>query len=347
MMTPVTTYLQGPQVVSPRRIEGMLKAMLPLLLCSANLLAQRSPAPPPPTTPATSSPATSSAPLLPDIRQLLLDVERNEKAFEEKKKDYTYHVHLEEQELDGKGNLKKTKITDSESLSIDGVRVDRVVARDGKPLTPDETKKESERIDKEVARDRERRTKLESKGKETDSNGEEEITASRILELGTFSNPRRIDFHGRPTIIADYTGDPNAKTHNAAEAAFRDLVGVVWVDEQDHVLVRAQGNFIHDYKIGGGLIADIKKDSHFEAEFTKINDEAWLPTVVDGQGKMRFLLVAGFNGRLHLETSDYRKFRATSTIVGSNGVIGPDGKPDGQPMETPATTGSSAPANPK
>jgi hypothetical protein len=279
------------------------------------------------TTPPLKPDDTVEARPLPPIANLLHDVERNEKIAEAQRKDYTYHVHLEEQEFDGKGNLKKTILTDSESLNLRGVRINRVVARDGKPLTPEQAAKENERIDKEIARDTERREKNQSKGESTDSRGDVLITASRILELGTFSNPRRVMLNGRPTIVADYAGDPNAKTRNSAEGVIRDLVGTVWIDEQDRTLVHAQGHFLNDFKIGGGLVADVKKGSSFDAQFIRINDEVWLPGVIDGQGKVRILLVSGFTGRIHLVTSDYRKFRTSATIVSGDAIVRPDGTP--------------------
>jgi hypothetical protein len=306
---------------------------LALLLCftSAAAAAQQSAAPVPG--------ATDSKPL-PAIPQLILDLEQNERVAEAEARDYTYHVHFQQLELDYSGDLKKTTTIDSESLTIDGVRVDRVVARDGKPLTPAEAQKESDHIDKEVAKAKQRRAKLEDKGKATDSRGDEILTASRILELGSFSNPRRVDLDGRPTIVADYAGDPNAKTHSEFEKAFRDLVGTVWIDEQDRILARAQGHFLHDFKIRGGLIVDIKGGSSFEVRYANINHEVWLPVEASGQGKVRFLLFSGFNGRFHLNTSDYRKFHSTSTIIDSNRLIGPNGQPIPDPPPPP-------PNNPK
>jgi hypothetical protein len=310
------------------------------LLASAAAFAQE------PTSSAPDKPSPSAQDL-PPIPQLVLDVESNEKAAEAAARDYTYHVHFQQLELDNSGNLKKTTTTDSESLTIDGVRIDRVVARDGKPLTPKEAQKESDHIDKEVAKAKERRAKLADKGHDTDSHGDEILTASRILELGSFSNPRRVDLDGRPTIVADYNGDPNAKTHTEFEKAFRDLVGTVWIDEQDRTLSRAQGHFLHDFKIGGGLVVDIKGGSSFEVRYAKINHEVWLPIEASGQGKIRFLLFTGFNGRVHLETSDYRKFRSTSTIIQSDRLIGPDGQPiPNPPPPQPPSTPSPQPHQP-
>jgi len=304
---------------------------LALLLCiaSATVSAQQ------PATPADATPPTTQP--FPPTTQLLLDVERNQKASEAANRDYTYHVHIEQQELDHKGEIKKTTTTDSESLTIEGIRVDRIVARDGKPLSDKDAQKESEHIDKEVAKSKERREKRATEGKDTDARGDDLLTVSRILELGTFSNPRRIDLNDRPTIVLDYAGNPNAKTHNEFEKVFRDLLGTAWIDEQDHVLVRGQGHFLHDFKVGGGLVLNIHQGLSFDFTATHITDNIWLPATIDAQGSGRFLLFDGINGRFHLVTSDYRKFRSKSTIIDSNRLIGPDGQPipDPAPPQPP------------
>ena len=141
------------------------------ILCAATLSAsaqqQAQPAQPAGPQSATSAqvdPVPEVSKPLPDIRELLLDVERNQKALEAARRSYTYHVHTEEQELDKHGNLKKTEVTDAQSVRIDGVLINRVLARNGKPLTPEETQKESDRIDKEVAKDKARRTRREEQG---------------------------------------------------------------------------------------------------------------------------------------------------------------------------------------
>jgi hypothetical protein len=305
-----------------------------LFFCTATLtFAQQPVAPLPGDAP---NPATYDRPL-PPMRDLLLAVERNQKAAEAARKDYTYHVHIDEQDLDGKGNLKKTTVIDSESLTIDGVRVNRVTARNGKALTPDELKKENERIDKEVEKDKQRREKEQGKGHDTDTRGDVIIPASRILELGSFTNPRRVDLSGRPTIVTDYAGDPNAKTRNASEGIIRDLVGTVWIDEKDRMLVRAEGHFLNDFKLGGGLLLNIHKGFSFTLQTVNINGEVWLPATVEAQGSARILLFDGVNGRLHLVTSDYRKFHTNSTIVGSSDALGADDQPIPQKPPTPQT----------
>ena len=288
-----------------------------LLLCPIAIAQEQAP----------TAPQTAPAPNLPPIAELLHDVEHNQDAADAAAKDYTYHVHEEQQDLDGKGNLKKTETRDAESFRVDGVLVNRTVAKNGKPLTPDEQKKEADRIDKEVAKQKEHRDKLKVEGKSTDNNGEQVLTLARILQLGTFTNERRVNLNNRPTIAIDYQGDPNAKTKTRFETVFRDIVGTVWVDEQDRTIAQLQGHFVDDFKIAGGLLADVKKGSTFHATFRKINEEAWLPEQFDGEGHIRLLLFVGINGRFKTTTSDYRKYRTTTTLHPTNREVDENGNP--------------------
>jgi hypothetical protein len=267
---------------------------------------------------------------------LLLDVERNQRTAEAIQNTYTYHVHRVQQDMNKDGSVKKTTVTDSDSFSVDGVRVNRVTAVNGKPLSASEAQKESEKVDKEVAKGRDHRAKEDAQGHETNARGDDEISASRILELGKFTNPRREMLNGRSTIVVDYAGDPQAKTHSTTEAIFRDLLGTVWIDEADRTMVRAEGRFANDFKIGGGLLADIHKGLNFSFRATKVNDETWLPAEIEGRGSARALLFFNFNGALTVTTSDYRKFRSSAQIVeGTASKVDSEGNPVVDP--TPVT----------
>ena len=125
---------------------------------------------------------------MPDIPTLLREVEVHERESEAAQKEYLYKVSTTEQELDSHGNTKKTTSLVADSFTVDGIRVNRVTRRNGKDLTMDEQKKEIDRVDKEIDRARDRRRKAEAKAKDVDPNGNQEITVSRFLELGAFTN---------------------------------------------------------------------------------------------------------------------------------------------------------------
>jgi hypothetical protein len=265
---------------------------------------------------------------LPDIVAMMHEVETNERKAETVEKDYLYHSIVTTQEIDGHGQVKKTEVTEYDHYWANGVPVRRMVKKDGKALTAEEIAKEDARIDKDSAKAHERRERADVQSKETDSRGEQEITVSRLLELGTFANPRRLQLNGRDTIAVDFAGNPKAKTHNRAEDVIRNMVGTAWIDERDRVLTRVEGRFVNAFKVGGGLVVNIQKDTHFAWEQTKVNDEVWLPAHIEGQGAARMLLFFNFNGSLRAENSDYRKFRTSSTILPGMTQVGPQDATD-------------------
>ena len=270
---------------------------------------------PPGSAPQVASSDTQTTRPLPDVARLMLAVEAHQRADEAKLKDYLYRQTQTVDETDGHGGVKKREVEVYDVFWLHGVPVRKMVSKDGRPMTVDELRKEDERIDKEVKSALSKREKNEDKGKETDPRGNEEVTVSRILELGTFSNARRVQIAGRDTIAADYAGDPKAKTRNKAEEVIRDLVGSVWVDEEDKELVRTEGRFNRSFKIGGGLVANIKEGTSFSGEFRKINGEVWLPVRFEGHGAARFLLFFNLNGSLQIVDENFRKFKATSTLL--------------------------------
>ncbi len=194
-------------------------------------------------------------------------------------------------------------------------------------MTPEELKKEDERIDKEVAKAKERRERNDAKGKQTSPRGDEEVTVSRLLELGVFRNERRVTLNGRDTIAVDYLGDPKAKTRNRMEDVIRDLAGTVWVDEEDKTIVRLEGRFLNAFKIGGGLLVNIRKGTSFEMVQKKVNGEVWLPERIEGHGAARAMLIFNFDGSVRVEDSEFRKFKGTATMQPGVGVVEDAPKP--------------------
>jgi hypothetical protein len=272
---------------------------------------------------------------LPDINTLMRHVESNERKVETLQQNYLYDESTALDLRDSRDGTKKTETRDLEVFWLNGVPVRRTLKQNGKPLTPDELKKEDDRIDAIVKKAKERRAKADAQGKETDPHGHDELTFSRILELGAFSNPRRQPVNGRDTILIDYQGDPKAKTHNPGEGAFKELAGTLWVDEQDQTLQHLEGHFDHDFKVAGGLAVSVKQGTWFKATFVKVNDEVWLPASFEGDGHARYLLFFSLNGHFKASTRNYRRFKATSTILPGATKIDPDAPPD-DPIPSPA-----------
>lgn len=315
------------ELMAPRPEKFRPAILILFAFVALSAIGQTTSRPPGQTSRQPDLPAAAAERPLPDVVSLMHDVERNQRKAEAVEKDYIYHSVVTEQEVDSHGQVKKTKVTESDHFWVNGVPVRRTTAKDGKLLTPDELAKENERIDKLSARSNERRNKEDAEGRQTDARGDEEVSVSRLIELGSFTHARRVTFDGRDTIAVDFTGNPKAKTRNRSEEVIRDLAGTAWIDEQDHVLARVEGHFVNSFKIAAGLVASVQKDTSFSMVQTKVNDEVWLPQEFGGRGTFHALLFFGFDGNVRIANSDFRKFRTSSTILPAGTLVGPSPQP--------------------
>ena len=121
-------------------------------------------------------------------------------------------------------------------------------------------------------------------------------------------NPRRESFRGRPTIIFDFVGRKDAKTHGLAEDASKKLQGTLWVDEADRQVAHMEVSFDDNFRIAGGLVANIQKGSNFRFDQAQVNGELWLPTGGDGTVQMRLLLVKGIRKHFSERDYDFKRF---------------------------------------
>jgi len=252
---------------------------------------------------------------LPEIDTLIKQAEAHRDAAQKAARDYIYREEFTEQDLDSHGAVKKTTSEEREIFWINGVYINRLLARDGKPVSGDELKKQNERIDQRIAEAKQRDAEKAAGETPKKKGNTYSLTYELLQQLGTFSNPRRVQMHGRDCIAIDYAGNPKAKAHNILEEIVRDVDGTLWFDEQEHALARAEGHFVNDFKVGVGLLADVRKGATFYEEWTPVIGEVWLPASNGGRGSARVALFFNQYGVVETRYSDYRKFKASSTIL--------------------------------
>ena len=121
-------------------------------------------------------------------------------------------------------------------------------------------------------------------------------------------NPRRVLFRGRSTIVFDFAGRHDAKTHGFAEDASKKIAGTLWVDEHDRQVARMEARFIDNFHLAGGLLANVQKGSSFYFDQAQVNGEIWFPTGAEGHVAARVLLVKGVRQHIVEHDSDYERF---------------------------------------
>lgn len=244
--------------------------------------------------------ADPAGPALPDIHQLMLEVQAHQKELDKVRENYTYTSLQTTQDLDSNGQVKKTETTENEDFFVNSHVIERTVKKDGKPLDGHGEQKETERV-----------TKLVEKAEKTPPDQPLEgpgISISRVLEIMDVRNPRRERFRGRPTIVFDFAGRKDVKTHGLAEDASKKLQGTLWVDEADRQVAHMEVSFDDNFHVAGGLVANIQKGSNFRFDQEQVNGELWLPTGAEANVQARLLLVKGIRQHFAERDYDFKRF---------------------------------------
>ena len=155
---------------SKRRIELHALLGLSTFLAAFGLCNARAQTPTPTSAPTQPAPASPSLPIatpqpgpgstserpLPDINVLFKQVDAQQKSARKAIREYIYRSEYTEQDLDSHGAVKKTSTEEREFFWVNGVFISRLLARDGKPISGDELKKQNERIDQRIAEAKQR-----------------------------------------------------------------------------------------------------------------------------------------------------------------------------------------------
>jgi hypothetical protein len=241
---------------------------------------------------------------LPDIRALMHEVEEHQKQVEKLRENDTYSSLITTQDLDAGGRVTKTESEEDENFFVNGHLIARTVKRDGKPLSPHDDQKESERVTKLVA-------KAQNTPPDQPIEGQT-ISISRLLDIMDVRNPRRQSYRGRPAIVFDFIGRKDAKTHGIVEDASKKMQGTIWIDEADRQVAHLEVSFNDNFRVAGGVFATVQKGSYFYFDQAPVGDGVWLPT--GGEGSMQARLLLFKNLRQHVAEQDYdfKKFSVTT-----------------------------------
>jgi hypothetical protein len=251
---------------------------------------------------------------LPDLKALFKEIDENQKAIDKIKENYAGTRDEVETELDGSGKVKKVTADEYTFFYMNGDEISTLVKKDGKALNESEQKKENEKAQKEIENAQKRQEKKDAKEEKAREKGQEDKDEPGIelfLRACQFGNPRRERFRGQDVLVFDFEPSAEFKPHKMAEDLVHKLAGVIWVDEKAHDVVRLEAYFVGDFKIAGGLVANLQKGTNFVFEQAYVNNEVWLPTYVEVHVGVRVLLVKGLKVNEVVKYSDYKKFNTS------------------------------------
>jgi len=231
-------------------------------------------------------------------------VERDWTDFESRK-NYTYQERTEFRQAGS------SKSETNEILILGGRPYERLIARNDRPLTPAETRKQQAKLDQEsVKRERESAGAHARYERERD---EQRAFLREIPDAFTFRLVETSAVSNQPAWVIEAQPKPG---YRAVHARAKDLAKVrarIWIEQASYHWVKVEGEALDTIWSDFGLLR-IARGSTLHFEQTRVNDEVWLPSNIVVRFEARLALVKKLRGEFDIRYSNYQKFQADSEL---------------------------------
>jgi hypothetical protein len=246
---------------------------------------------------------------LPNPTVLIQRAIANEQKLAKQQERYECRVNDETTELDSKGNVKKTTTESKEQFFVNGLEVDRTLTKNGRDLSPDETKKEDDKVMKRTVKYNDPATAR----KETDKQNKqlEEIMGAMQLQNG-----HREPVNGRSVLFYDILPNPSFKAKNLNQRFAQVMEGKISVDEETGEPIDINIRSTQDLKIGGGVLANLHKGFWLHVHDHAESDGVWLTDLAEGSGDARAALFFHPYFRFKETTGGCHLYSATAQQMG-------------------------------
>lgn len=259
----------------------------------------------------------AKAAVLPDAREIIRQSVAKDDDNDKIARNYTYQKHVD-RIISG-----KHEVLTYDELPLYGEIYEKLVARDDKPLSAKEAKKEQEKIDKfskkfenESTEDRAKRLKKQEQEHERDREFLQKIPNAYDFKL---VGSDMVNGHDAWVIDCTPRADFSPKTRE--EHFLPKVKGRVYIDKKEMTWVKVEAELIDNISFGL-FLANLKKGATMEFDAKKINDEVWLPVEYKVDANARLLFVhKSFEESGTF--SNYRKYTADAKIVGEAKEVAP------------------------
>ena len=250
------------------------------------------------------------------IRDFIREAAEKDMENDKKQRDYTYIQREEEHKLDGKDQVKSSESKTYEIMVLYDEPVQKLIARDDRPLSEKDAEKEDEKIQKIIEKrknesENDRRKRLEKQEKDREEGRQ---FVKEIADAYNFRMVGEENLEGRETLVIDAEPRPGYEPHMKDAKFLPKFRFRVWMDRAEKQWVKLDLQCIDTVSVGLFLLR-LHKGSSIQIEQTRVNDEVWLPRHIALKLDARLALLKGLNISEDVSYRDYKKFRTDTRIV--------------------------------
>ncbi|HEV2133242.1 MAG TPA: hypothetical protein VGR47_03180 [Terracidiphilus sp.] len=233
----------------------------------------------------------------------------SEKRLAAEQERYECRVDETTVETDKNGRVKKTKSEVDEQFFVNGIPIERTLSKDGKDLSPDQAKKENDRVMKETVK----YSNQAAASKETDKQNQQ---IQDLVEAMMLKNGHRHIENGSSTLYYDIVPNPGYHARNLIQRFATVMRGTISIDEQTGEMIDLNVKSVADLKIAGGVVASLHKGFWMHIHNHAEPDGVWLNDLAEGSGDMRAALFFHPYFRFKQTSGDCHLYTAKAVQVG-------------------------------
>jgi hypothetical protein len=184
----------------------------------------------------------------------------------------------------------KKEATVSEMMPLDGTPWERVIMKDGRPLTPGEQRGENRRFAK-AQKQRESESPAERQAR-IRKYEDERAFIREIPDAYNFTLLGEETVAGRPAWKIGISPRPGFIPTTPHASLLKHFDGTLWIDKEDLQWVKAEAEARDTVSIGW-FVARVSQGARFTFEQTHVANGLWMPKRFTANGLVRVMLVYG------------------------------------------------------
>jgi hypothetical protein len=227
-------------------------------------------------------------------------------------KDYTYREHTDLRRYARDGKLSASRTETHEILILGERPYQRLIARDDRPLSEAETRREQEKLDREVAKRERESANARShyeKQRAEDRQFIREIPDAFTFHLDTVENVSNL-----PAWVIEAEPKVGYRAVHSDAKIFSKIHAKIWIEQATYHWVKVDAQALETLTFGFVLLR-VAPGGELHFEQTRVNDEIWLPSRILVRADARVGLVKKIRAEFDIHFSGYRKFQSDSHIV--------------------------------
>lgn len=227
-------------------------------------------------------------------------------------KNYTYREHTEFRRYARDGKLSDRRAETKEILILGDRPYERLIARDERPLSESETRKEQEKLDREAAKRQQESAARRARYKKERTEDRQFIR--EIPDAFMFRLDRVENVSNQPTWVIEAEPKMGYRAVHSDAKMFSKIRATIWIEQATYHWVKVDAQALGALWFGFGLLR-VARGGVLHFEQIRVNDEIWLPSSILVRAEARVALVKKVRAELDFRYSGYQKFQSDSHIV--------------------------------